>query len=98
MTVPADSRVVVLIGAGNRDERRFDDADRFDVTRNPIDHLAFGRGLHHCAGAGLARLELSTLLTRLAERVKRFEIRNHEWDVNSTVHGFRYLDLTLHTT
>ena len=98
VTVPADSRVVVLIGAGNRDERRFDDPDRFDVTRNPIDHLAFGRGLHHCAGAGLARLELSALLTRLAERVKRFEIRNHEWDINSTVHGLRYLDLTLHTT
>jgi cytochrome P450 len=98
VAVPADSRVVVLIGAGNRDERRFDDPDRFDVTRNPIDHLAFGRGLHHCAGAGLARLELSALLTPLAERVKRFEIRDHEWDVNATVHGLRSLDVTLHTT
>ncbi len=98
VTVPAHSRVVVLIGAGNRDERRFDDPDRFDVTRNPIDHLAFGRGLHHCAGAGLARLELSALIARLAERVRRFEIRNHEWDINATVHGLRYLDLTLHTT
>ncbi len=98
VTVPAGSRVVVLIGAGNRDDRRFDDPDRFDVTRNPIDHLAFGRGLHHCAGAGLARLELSALLTRLAERVRRFEIRDHEWDINATVHGLRSLDLTLHTT
>jgi cytochrome P450 len=98
VTVPADGRVVVLIGAGNRDERRFDDPDRFDVTRNPIDHLGFGRGLHHCAGAGLARLELSAVLTRLAERVTRFEVRGHEWDVNATVHGLRYLDLTLHTT
>ena len=98
VTIPAGSRVVVLIGAGNRDERRFDDPDRFDVTRNPIDHLAFGRGLHHCAGAGLARLELSALLARLAERVERFEIRSHEWDVNATVHGLRHLDLTLHTT
>jgi len=98
VTIPAHSRVVVLIGAGNRDERRFDDPDRFDVTRNPIDHLAFGRGLHHCAGAGLARLELGALLARLAERVERFEIRDHEWDINSTVHGLRHLDLTLHTT
>jgi cytochrome P450 len=96
--IPADSRVVALIGSGNRDERRFDDPDRFDVTRNPTDHLAFGRGIHHCVGAGLARLELSALLTRLAERVERFEIRNHEWDVNATVHGLRSLDLTLHTT
>ena len=98
VTVPAHNRVVVLIGSGNRDERRFDDPDRFDVTRNPIDHLAFGRGLHHCAGAGLARLELSAVLTRLAERVRRFEIRSHEWDINATVHGFRSLGLTLHTT
>jgi cytochrome P450 len=98
VSVPADSRVVALIGAGNRDERRFDDPDRFDVTRNPIDHLAFGRGIHHCAGAGLARLELSALLTRLAERVKRVEMRGHEWDINSTVHGLRHLDVTLHTT
>jgi cytochrome P450 len=98
VTIPADSRVVVLIGAGNRDERRFDDPDRFDVTRNPIDHLAFGRGLHHCAGAGLARLELSALLARLAARVERFEIRRHEWDINATVHGLRHLDLTFHTT
>jgi cytochrome P450 len=98
VTVPAHNRVVVLIGSGNRDERRFDDPDRFDVTRNPVDHLAFGRGLHHCAGAGLARLELSAVLTRLAERVRRFEIRSHEWDINSTVHGLRYLNLTLHTT
>jgi len=98
VSIPAGSRVVALVGSGNRDERRFDDPDRFDVTRNPIDHLAFGRGLHHCAGAGLARLELSALLTRLAERVERVELRDHEWDVNATVHGFRSLDLTLHST
>jgi cytochrome P450 len=94
--VPAGGRVVVLIGSGNRDERRFDDPDRFDVTRNPIDHLGFGRGLHHCAGAGLARLELGALLARLAERAESFEIRDHEWDVNATLHGLRRLDLTIH--
>ena len=98
VTIPSDSRVVALIGAGNRDERRFDDPDRFDVTRNPIDHLSFGRGIHHCAGAGLARLELGALLTRFAERVKRFEIRDHEWEINSTIQGLSYLDLTLHAT
>ncbi|MFL6287018.1 MAG: cytochrome P450 [Actinomycetes bacterium] len=96
--VPADSRVVALIGSGNRDERRFEEPDRFDVTRNPIDQLSFGRGIHHCAGAGLARLELSALLARFAERVERFEIRSHEWDVNATVHGLRQLDITIHPT
>ncbi len=96
VSVPADSRVVVLIGAGNRDERRFDDPDRFDVTRNPIDQLSFGRGLHHCVGAGLARLELGGLLARFAERVERFEIRDHEWGINSTMQGLSHLDLTIH--
>ena len=98
VSIPSYSRVVALIGAGNRDERRFEDPDRFDVTRNPIDHLSFGRGIHHCAGAGLARLELSALLTRFAQRVKRFELRDHEWEINSTVQGLSYLDLTLHAT
>jgi cytochrome P450 len=94
--LPSDSRIVVLIGSGNRDERRFDDPDRFDVTRNPIDQLSFGRGLHHCVGAGFARLEIGALLARFAERVERFEIRAHEWDINSTLLGLRSLDLTLH--
>ena len=85
--IPAGSRVVALIGAGNRDERRFEDPDRFDVTRNPVDHLGFGRGIHHCAGAGLARLELSALLTRFVEQVERFEVTDHEWEINATIHG-----------
>ena len=96
VSLPANSRVVVLIGSGNRDERRFDDPDHFDVTRNPIDHLGFGRGIHHCAGAGLARLELSALVARFAERVERFEIRSQKWAINSTVHGLSRLDLTIH--
>jgi cytochrome P450 len=97
VNIPAAGRVLALIGAGNRDERRFADPDRFDVTRNPVDHLAFGRGLHHCAGAGLARLELGALLARLAERVGRVEVRSHDWAVNSTVHGLLHLDVTLHS-
>ena len=94
--IPAGSRLVLLLGSGNRDERRFEDPDRFDVTRNPLDHLSFGRGIHHCAGAGLAKLELAALLTRLTEQVERFEIRDHEWDVNSTMLSLLHLDLTIH--
>ena len=43
----------MLFGSANRDERHYEDPDSFDVTRNPLDHLSFGRGIHHCVGAGL---------------------------------------------
>jgi cytochrome P450 len=69
--MPAGSTVLVMFGAANRDDRHFADPDRFDVDRNPTDHLAFGNGIHHCLGAPLARLEarlaLETLLSHATE-------------------------------
>ena len=63
--------VVLLIGAANRDPDAFDDPDRLDVGRDQGPHLSFGRGIHHCLGAPLARLEgriaLEMLLERFAE-------------------------------
>jgi cytochrome P450 len=56
-TIPAGATVFLLLGSANRDERQFPEADRFDVTRNPQDHLGFGYGIHYCLGAPLARLE-----------------------------------------
>ncbi|MGE0681144.1 MAG: cytochrome P450 [Candidatus Binatia bacterium] len=55
--LPAGATVLVLLGAANRDERKFPDPDRFAVERNPQDHVAFGYGIHYCLGAPLARLE-----------------------------------------
>jgi cytochrome P450 len=56
-TLPAGATVLVLLGAANRDERKFPDPDRFVVERNPQDHVSFGYGIHYCLGAPLARLE-----------------------------------------
>jgi cytochrome P450 len=56
-TIPAGATVFLLLASANRDERKFPDPDRFDVTRNPQDHVAFGYGIHYCLGAPLARLE-----------------------------------------
>jgi limonene-1,2-epoxide hydrolase len=73
VTIPAGSLVAPLFASANRDERVFDDPDRFDVTRDPKDHLAFGHGIHFCLGAPLARLEarvaFETLLPRLVHPV-----------------------------
>jgi cytochrome P450/ferredoxin-NADP reductase len=57
VTIPAGGRVVLVYGAANRDERRFAEPDRFDVTRGRFRHLGFGEGMHGCLGAPLARLE-----------------------------------------
>ena len=65
---------MMLYGSANRDERKYPDPDRFDITRMPSDHLAFGRGEHACIGMQLARIEMSALLNALIPRVERFEV------------------------
>jgi len=64
-TLEAGSRVVLLYGSANRDERRFERADRFDISRPRIRNLAFGEGIHHCLGAPVARLEGAIALAEL---------------------------------
>lgn len=73
-TVPAGHQVVLLYGSANRDEAHFDDPERFDVTRWPNQHIAFGFGTHFCLGASLARLEIATFFEELRRRVKSFRI------------------------
>ncbi len=70
-------RVLLLIGAANRDERAFDDPDVFDVRRDASAHLAFGRGTHFCLGAALARLEARVALEEVHARLPDFEIDPH---------------------
>jgi cytochrome P450 len=56
-TIPADAKVLLLTGAAGRDERKYPDAERFDVHRSFDHHVSFGYGIHFCLGAALARLE-----------------------------------------
>jgi cytochrome P450 len=53
VTVPAGSTVIPIMYSANRDEARIDEPDRFDITREPVSHLSFGHGVHHCVGAPL---------------------------------------------
>jgi cytochrome P450 len=66
-TIPKGARVMLLYGCANRDERHYADPDRFDVTRDARDHLAWGSGPHMCAGMHLARIEMEVLLEALVE-------------------------------
>jgi cytochrome P450 len=67
-TVPAGSAILLLVGSANRDERRYDDADRFDIHRDMGQHLTFGYGMHFCLGAALARLEGRVALDEVLSR------------------------------
>lgn len=71
--VAAGTRVAVVFASANRDERRWEHPDRFDVTRRNADHVATGYGEHACAGQGLARLEFAAVFAELARRVARIE-------------------------
>ena len=67
-SVPAGSAILNLVGAANRDEARFEDADAFNIHRPPAAHLTFGLGAHFCLGASLARLEGRIALDELLQR------------------------------
>jgi cytochrome P450 len=72
--IPKNQRVLVMYGSANRDERRFVEAERFDVGRDASDQLGFGYGVHLCAGAHLARLEMQSLLRAMVTRVRHIEV------------------------
>jgi len=72
--IPKDSIVLPVFASANRDAERFEDADRFDVTRNPRGHVAFGFGIHFCLGASLARLEARVGFEELLARVGNLEL------------------------
>lgn len=72
-------RILLLYPSGNRDEQVFADPFRFDITRTPNDHVAFGAyGRHHCLGAPLARLELRVLFEELLRRLDDLELATDE--------------------
>ncbi len=92
-SVPAGSTILLLTASGNRDERRFPDADRFDIHRKIDHHLAFGYGIHFCLGSALARLEGRIALDEVLQRFPSWEV---DWDNavqarTSTVRGWEKL-------
>ncbi len=96
-TIRAGDRVLLLVGAANRDERVFPDPDRYDLSRDTSELLSFGKGTHFCLGASLARLEARVVLEELLGLVA-------DWDVDAAaaervhsvnVRGFAHLPTTV---
>ena len=96
-TVPAGDPVAVWVSSANRDEDVFDDASRFDITRTPNPHIAFGFGPHHCLGAALARLTLRMFFTEALRSIDRFELAGPPVFLRSTfVAGLARLPVRTH--
>ena len=97
VTVPEGSAILLLIGSGNRDERRWADADRFDIHRQVGQILSFGYGIHFCLGAALARMEGRVVLEELLARFPDWTVdmdRAH-LSPTSTVRGWETLPVAL---
>ncbi|MGH8316194.1 MAG: cytochrome P450 [Steroidobacterales bacterium] len=72
--VAARTSITLGIGAANRDPEKFPDPDRFDIARNPNRHLAFGSGIHQCAGMSLARMEGSVAMLKFLQRFPTYAL------------------------
>ena len=97
--IPEGAMVMLRYAAANRDERVFDDAERFDICRhNADDHIAFGQGTHFCPGAMLARKEMILALNKLLERVDNIQLAEGKNDLthwpNMVLRGLKALHIT----
>jgi cytochrome P450 len=96
--LPQGSRAALIYASANRDERKWDDPERFDIRRRSADQLGFGHGVHVCVGMHLAQLEIASLLSALAKRVERFEFAGKpERLLTNGLRGFKRLPVTVVT-
>ncbi len=97
VTIAAGASVHVSIGAANVDDNEFPDAHKFDLTRNPNRHLAFGGGIHRCLGSHLARLELRVALREFHRRIPEYQVAQGDsisWVLNSPLRSAARLPIT----
>jgi cytochrome P450 len=94
-TIRAGQRVIVLLGAANRDPGQFPDPERFDITRTPAAHLAFGGGPHFCLGAALSRAEAQETLRQLLPLLTGWRLAPEApaWRVSDTFRALEKLHL-----
>ena len=74
--LPANQGCFIILAAANRDPAQFEDPDRFDITREPRDHVAFGEGIHFCIGAPLARMEGAIAIGSMLARFPRLRLKD----------------------
>ena len=98
VTIPENSICFARFASANQDESQFQDASNFDITRTNLkDHVAFGKGIHHCLGAALARREMNGGFTVIFERLKNFRLADGagepQFSPNALLHGLASLPI-----
>ncbi|MGI4812447.1 MAG: cytochrome P450 [Janthinobacterium lividum] len=89
-------KILLLLASANRDPLKFENPDRFDITRKVAGHVGFGFGSHMCVGQMLSRLEADVILAELIEKVERIEaIGEPVWRLNNTLRGLGSLPLRM---
>lgn len=92
--------VVIALNSANRDASQFENPDIFDITREKSQHLSFGKGIHLCLGAPLARLEGEIAINTLLRRYPHFELQRDidelEWRPGMIVRGVKEIPISLH--
>jgi cytochrome P450 len=96
-TVPEGSAILLLVASANRDDRRYPDGDRFDIHREFSLSLTFGRGIHYCLGAALARLEGRIAMEEILRRFPEWEVDTGAARLapTSTVRGWESLPVVI---
>lgn len=93
VTIPQGDQVVVVLASANRDETRFARADQLDITRTGNHHLGFGKGIHFCLGAPLARIEgqigIGTLLRRMPDLRPAVPLKELQWRPSMIMRGLK---------
>jgi cytochrome P450 len=94
VSIPAGDRIYLSYVSANRDEEVFDDPFRFDISREPNRHLAFGFGVHFCLGAALARMEMNSLFAKLLPRLHSVELAGEpQFTAATFVGGLKHLPI-----
>jgi cytochrome P450 len=96
-TIPKDSKVLLLTASAGRDERRYPDADRFDIHRDIDHHVSFGYGIHFCIGAALARMEGRIALEETLKRHPDWQVDHDRAERlhTSTVRGWIHVPISV---
>ena len=74
--IPAQAIALMIVAAANRDPAKFKEPEKFDITREPNDHVAFGEGIHFCIGAALARMEAAVAFEAMLARFPRLRLKD----------------------